>query len=587
MHETNLDICICDPFVLSGLLPGLATAMLKRALSDAGYRSRIFYPGVRFFFNNRPQKGELLLALNDDIPLQFLNFFFTAETEEAFIKNVSSHLRIVCVEPEIKNQLVQYYSSIRKETNRLIDDITYFKPRIFCFSMTFGAEFGRFLFKRLKRNCPEITIIVGGSGFEPNSATDMLGKCPEIDYILCDESTDSLVHLVDKIIKGSGSIDSCVCSRSHPATIRHELSDMDSLPFPDFSDYLELTDSMGIERRQITLPLETSRGCWWCQRAPCKMCGFFGLRKWYISKSASRITQEIRYVHEKYDVAKYRFADLVQPPKKIIEEMMPLRSLNLKFFWELRPDISKEELEIIRSIGMTSAQIGLESLSTKALEHMNKGTDSIQNIFVLKMADALKIDVIWNYLYGLPAEQPEWVYKAIEIIPLLYHLQPPFPRRAWSNKYSNWYDEKSGHEVIVTYNVQSAELEQAYNLLVGKIREWQNAFRQGTRLSINRKCTTHFQIVREGHGTRVYNLSVDEARLYVFFDEPHSLEEIPISMGSHEFVQGVLKKFCDDGLMLFLDNKYLSLATDSTCYRWTRPEDQVLHFRLKENKNEL
>jgi len=50
-------------------------------------------------------------------------------------------------------------------------------------------------------------------------------------------------------------------------------------------------------------------------------------------------------------------------------------------------------------------QPGIESLSTRILGLMNKGCTSIQSVHLLREALARGIDVVWNFLIGVPGEK--------------------------------------------------------------------------------------------------------------------------------------------------------------------------------------
>ena len=62
---------------------------------------------------------------------------------------------------------------------------------------------------------------------------------------------------------------------------------------------------------------------------------------------------------------------------------------------------------------------------TRVLRLMNKGTDSWQNVQMLKWCRQYGIRVTWNILYGFPGEEDQWYEEMAAMLPALVHLQPP------------------------------------------------------------------------------------------------------------------------------------------------------------------
>lgn len=572
--------------MISGLLPTLGPAIVRQALNNIGVSGKVFYPALHFFIEDCKGGTSLLMRLADDIPLQITDLFFCDENAVmTFLSGLPEEYKNTADILELKHLRRKAICQVDK----VIDSVKNERPDLFCISVTFGSAFAEYLIPRIRKASEKTVIFVGGSCCTPEYAEQLLEKLPEIDYILCDESTESLVQTIQSLFFGQGEIPSCVCFKGHEAETFHSLSSLDEIPLPDFDDYFSVIDAFHISHTQITLPYEMSRGCWWCQRKPCNMCGFFGVRKQYILKSPEKVVSELRVLSEKYKVNKFRFSDLVQPVGPVLEALSDLTALDLRLFWELRPDISYDDLARLREQGMSYAQIGLESLNTSALIHMNKGTDAIHNLSILIYSQTLKIDLVWNYLYGLPGDQVEWYQSVIALIPLLYHLQPPIPRRCWSNKYSAWYDNEAESKTIVRYAEKEEKLEMVYQDLLSAIEKWRIAFRRGYRLCVDRSFHDGFRIIRNFEETEVFDLPEPAATLYCFFFEPHT-EQDALALGlAPKMISNMIKRFLAERILIRIDGKYLALASDSSHYKWTKSREQVLHFLLSDegSKHEL
>ncbi|MBR5228946.1 MAG: radical SAM protein [Firmicutes bacterium] len=469
----------------------------------------------------------------------------------------------------------------------LSDSISEWKPFMLCYSFTFGVyRFAERLFSAVKKKCPEILIVAGGSNCSPAVASELLDSFSDLDYVLCDETPQSLVELINILESGKLALTKNMASRSSGASEILKLQDMDDLPCPDFDDYFDITDRFGIKREMITLPYELSRGCWWAEKKPCTMCGFFGHHKCYSSKSPEKVISELAELSQKYSVSRFRFSDLVQPKAAYIKELLPLEDLGLKLFWELRPDTGGGDFALLRRIGMTFGQIGIESLSDEALKWMNKGTFSLQNIYALMQASKYKIELVWNYMYGLPGESEKWYVNAAEVISKIHHLQPPIPRRMWINRYSPIFESAGGAcaedgSVLDSIFVQDddSKMVSAHNILLDAIEQWRLAYNRGAVLYVLIRDDFSGIVKGDGYHDEMIPLDPEELLVYLYYSQPHSLSEGVKNMGLEERkLKMMLDKFTDMGLMIIQDDIFLAVATGHSQYKWVKYKEQVMYL---------
>ena len=87
--------------------------------------------------------------------------------------------------------------------------------------------------------------------------------------------------------------------------------------------------------------------------------------------------------------------------------------------------MTRDQVELLKEAGVAAVQLGIESLSTPILKRMRKGVSASQNIQTLKWLTAAGLEVKWNFLHGLPGEEP-WAYADLAgLIPKLVHLAAP------------------------------------------------------------------------------------------------------------------------------------------------------------------
>lgn len=99
--------------------------------------------------------------------------------------------------------------------------------------------------------------------------------------------------------------------------------------------------------------------------------------------------------------------------------------LRARIFYEQKSRLSYKQLYALSLAGIDSIQVGIESLSTRLLSRMKKGSTATQNLATLRFARACGINVIWNYLFGVPDENEDDYRCVAEAVPLLTHLEPP------------------------------------------------------------------------------------------------------------------------------------------------------------------
>ena len=595
--NTRQDVCICDTFMISGYLPTLAPAVLKTALNKNGFRTKVFYPSMHFFQKYDLAKKKDFMRLVDDIPLQIVDFLFSKKNDTDLEAELARQLTMHTMSEEWMPALFDLRNKAQEQLRLTVQEICACEPIALCASLTFGGyNFFSSLFSEIKNIAPDIRIIVGGSNCTPDFSQHLLAEIRDMDYVLCEEGTQTLVELISSIKQQKEYHSIYVSSKSHTATDCRSLKDLEETECPDFDDYFDTARMLGLPLHQLTLPYEISRGCWWCEKKPCVMCGFYGIRHQYISKSQKKVYEDLRSIKEKYGVHKFRFTDLVQPPKSYLKALHTDRFPEMNIFWELRPDIDEESIIIMKELGLTFAQIGLENLHTHCLKKMNKGTTGIYNIYLLLLAQKYKIDLIWNYLYGFPWDESEWYESVLELIPLIYHLQPPIPRKVWINQYSDWYEYRqntkttpgagfldfehdSFHTFFETIS-SSVENKQAYEQLISMIGQWHEKQKENYSLYIDHWDTESLCIVRAFETKEIFTLTGLEKEIYLIFQKPMSIQAglSRLANVKEKQMKEILGDLIQKKIMVYWDDEYLSLAVGHSPYRWISLKDQVMYM---------
>ncbi len=269
-----------------------------------------------------------------------------------------------------------------------------------------------------------------------------------IDFVFSGPALISFPAFVTHLIEGNA--DKChqiqgVHSKSNTspeavggARLGKEL-DID-VPVPlDFSQFFDaLERNFPNSEHDPLLHFETSRGCWWGQRAHCTFCGLNGGTMAYRSMSPDLAIAQFESLFEYCDEGRDRKIHLHSVdnilPTEYPEKVFPALETpeNASLFYEVKASLSEEAFAALSRARVHTVQPGIEALSTSTLKLMRKGTSAFQNLVFLKNCLKYGIKPEWNLLIGFPDEEEDVFRKYIEDIPALRHLPPPggaFPVR--------------------------------------------------------------------------------------------------------------------------------------------------------------
>ena len=350
---------------------------------------------------------------------------------------------LIAQRPEkIPDEAIQKLLEIRGQVDSFLDECLAEtlrrQPKIVGFTTVVQQQVASLaLAKRLKQQSPDIFIVFGGANCEGVMGAEIIKQFPDVDAVVSGEGDLIFPQLVSRVLqkqaifnlpgvytRQDGSLNINGHYPNAPA-----VQDLDALPIPDFTDFFEQWQVIHLDTDLSPfIPFETSRGCWWGQKQHCTFCGLNGKTLGYRSKSAHRALDELIEL-----AGQYPSASSVQTVDNILDmkyfqDFMPnlaARELNLKIFYEVKSNLKKEHLRLLRQAGIVWIQPGIESLSTPVLKLMRKGVQALQNIQLLKWCKELGLTPVWNIIWGFPGEPPAEYSRMAQLVPLLSHLSPP------------------------------------------------------------------------------------------------------------------------------------------------------------------
>jgi ribosomal peptide maturation radical SAM protein 1 len=120
-----------------------------------------------------------------------------------------------------------------------------------------------------------------------------------------------------------------------------------------------------------------------------------------------------------------------------------------EIFYEVKANLSREQLKLMAQAGVTHIQPGIESLSSNVLRLMRKGVRAIQNVNLLRWAQYYDIHVDWNLLWGFPGETEQDYTEQAMAMPHLFHLWPPSSAsRIWLERFSPLFTERDTFRLL-------------------------------------------------------------------------------------------------------------------------------------------
>jgi magnesium-protoporphyrin IX monomethyl ester (oxidative) cyclase len=317
--------------------------------------------------------------------------------------------------------------------------------------------------RRIKRRNPDVVIVMGGPNCEMQMGRALVQHVPVIDFVFSGPALRSFPRFVEAWL--DGDVERChridgVYSRENLSALpgqpplasiggRPTVAAMgEELPLDvavplDYGPYLDLLErTWPGPRVEPTLLFETSRGCWWGERAHCTFCGLNGSTMAYRAMPAPDAVQQFRHLFGYADRA--RKLDCVDNimPREYVRTVLPEveAPARMRIFYEVRADLDEDELRTLARAGVRRIQPGIEALATSTLKLMKKGTTSFRNLVFLKHCRAQGIVPAWNLLVGFPGETEEVYRTYVEAMPSLVHLPAPmgvFPVRF--DRFSPYY----------------------------------------------------------------------------------------------------------------------------------------------------
>lgn len=436
--------------------PSLALGLLTASLRKAGISVESIYANITF-----AEKIGLLafVLVRSSAPGALLGEWIFAET--AFGKAVRQLPKLeidrrrfelptegidLVLEHGGYPNLNELLADLRRKATEMVEDLSREIVRrgpkvVACTSMFDQHVASIAILQHVKALDPGILTVLGGANCAGPMGLATHFSFPAVDFTVTGEFDQFAVDFFRRLITAEGNAARIAplppnvlgpANRQEgreavlppPAAI---LTDMDSAEIPDFGDYFEQVYSSPFSRYiRPSLPIETSRGCWWGAKQHCTFCGLNAEGMTFRKKTPTRALEEIRTLTLRHGVFRLAAADNIIDMSYFQTVLPELaadgKSYNL--FYETKANLKREHIQALANAGCNFIQPGIESLHDETLKIMKKGITACTNIQTLKYCLEFGVFPEWNVLCGFPGSDPGWLIDITAELPALFHLPP-------------------------------------------------------------------------------------------------------------------------------------------------------------------
>jgi ribosomal peptide maturation radical SAM protein 1 len=607
-------------------MPSLALTQLQavvRKTLGPGVESRVHYLNHDFaLYLGLPAYEELVSF--EHHPTGLGEWFFREVAFPEVCDNADEYFQRYYPQHAPRNRIIKEFvmekrAGLRAHFQEMIDRYRLDRVDLVGFTSMFSQNAATLAMARMiKERNPAAVVVVGGANCEAPMGRALLENAPPVDFVFSGPSLRSFPRLLRCIMEGDEEgcnridgvfsrnnrvYDAAGCGSGRaaasngPPAVRAfgEENDVNELVQLDYEHFLERYEAAFPGRDKPVLLFETSRGCWWGEKAHCTFCGLNGSTINYRSMRPESAFAVLNALFEEAPrIRELQSVDNILP-KSYLTDVLPYLDMppGLFMFYEVKADLSEDDFRVLAGARVLRIQPGIEALNTSTLKLMRKGTSVFQNLAFLINSVRYGIEPAWNLLIGFPGEEMEVYEKYERELPFLTHLFPPagvFPVRF--DRFSPYYEEAEAYGLdlhpldwyALTYPFPPESLERlAYYfsdhnylapyatnaaLMVSRLREkvdrWKTLWKSGEKPEL-RVC------VREGVA-HVFDSRAGVPVEYPICDESRRVLE---ALGTAKKVQALQKevpgvdvgaelaKLMERGLVFHEGERYMSLIIPS------------------------
>jgi hypothetical protein len=180
---------------------------------------------------------------------------------------------------------------------------------------------------------------------------------------------------------------------------QRDITDLNSLPPPDFGN----DDLQCMINEKPVIPLQASRGCYWGK------CAFCNFEKHYRTRNIASVVDEMEVQAKRYSTDQFLFLDDSISPsllEAIADEIIKRKLRIIYSVFYIRPEkgLTYELLKKTHDSGLRCISLGVESVTQRLLDAVNKGTQVAHIETIINHCEKIGILTLMFYIVGLPTQ---------------------------------------------------------------------------------------------------------------------------------------------------------------------------------------
>jgi ribosomal peptide maturation radical SAM protein 1 len=494
---------------------------------------------------------------------------------------------------------------------RCLSTIKWGDYRVVGFSSTFQQNVASLaLARRIKEQYPEVVVVVGGANMEGEMGCEYARAFPFLDYVVVGEGDHVWPALLCALAAGNSPSQWQGLVTNTPGGVRNggqaaPVRALDALPVPDYKPYFDRAAQLDLLPHYASrwaLPFESSRGCWWGAKHHCTFCGLNGMGMAFRAKSPQRMIDELTEMARRYRICSFTAVDNILDLGFISQffEKIAERRADYRFFYEVKSNLTREQLRALHRGGVSQIQPGIESMSTHVLRLMRKGCTMLQNVRCLKWCRYYEIRVQWNLIWGFPGETEADYEAERRVLQCITHLEPPMSSdRIWLERFSPYYADRDTFPIrevqpeasyrhvypehvaldqiayFFDYHMDGTADPEVHRSTQELVARWYESWHSAARHTLTYRRTFDGLLIDYNWGPQrrgTYSVFGPLADMYEYCGETmrtalQVAEYLRGAAGKYDFtaetVRDALDEYCRANLMLSEDGKYLALALPS------------------------
>lgn len=489
MTSERYDVCLVSMPYASLQRPSLALGILKSILTRDGIPTTTAYANLWF----AETVGTVYESGMASVPIEFLvgEWTFAAaafpdrpqDRDAEYLDRVLEYIAhpdtsrgTPLAGSEAGRELIDDLYTLRAAATEFVDKtarrVLATGARVVGCTSTFEQHVASLaLLRRVHELDPDVITMLGGANCETTMGEATHRCFPWVDYVVSGEAEGLITDLCRLVLTHGRDVEAGrlprgvlgpahrVPSGRRPMRLARALfRDLDSIPTPQYDDYFaSLAVSPLRESVRPGILLETSRGCWWGDIHQCTFCGLNGSSMAFRSKAPDRVLADVHELEERHGVEDFEVVDNILDTGyfKTVLPSLTAEDRRRRFFYEVKANLSRAQIEQLVAAGIIWVQPGIESLHTEVLRLMDKGIRGWQNVQLLKWARELGLRLSWSVLWGFPGERDEYYQQMARWIPFLEHLQAPASLTHLRYDRYSVYHQKASELGLVLFPVRS------------------------------------------------------------------------------------------------------------------------------------